>query len=372
MKICLWGDVAAALKGSTKGGGELQTALRAKALAIAGHEVVIIDPYVKESFITDDGVSVISVPDFNKGFRGIRLFWYRIPALWKLFTEQKADFYYITMRNYFHLIPYFAARKTGGKLILAIASDLDLTSAGARFKYSYKPRFDLFGYLTLFVPNDLVFNYLLKKADYILLQHSGQKIRSNHIKGKVGIFPEIIDISTLPEVSVNAGDYFIQVGDVNLLKGVDKLYELIKSCDKKHSFMIVGRAKDRKSKAIFEQLAKMENVIIKGRQNHTDTLQLIANSRALINTSYFEGFPNVFIEAWGSGVPVISLNVNPGNVFDKYKLGICCDGDLEKMKAYVESDASVHIDKDSLVSYVRDIHNFNNAGKRLFNLFNHT
>jgi len=56
----------------------------------------------------------------------------------------------------------------------------------------------------------------------------------------------------------------------------------------------------------------------------------------VINTSNFEGFPNIFLEAWATGVPVISLNVDPGNVIKKRRLGICCEGSLERMKAAIE------------------------------------
>ena len=369
MKICFWGDVAGALKGNTSGGGELQTALLAKALAASGHEVVIIDPFSNENFVTSEGVRLISVPDFNKGPRGIRLLWYRLPALWALFNEQKADYYYIRMRSYLHLIPYFAAKKNGGKLIQAIASDLDVLGSKKKFKYSYKPRFNLLEYLTLFLPNDLVFNYLLNKSDFILLQHAGQEIRSKYIKGKVAIFPNIIHTNTMPIVAKYPGDYFIYVGVISILKGVDKLYELIKNVDRKHTFIIVGEPRDSQSKAILEKLAQIENVVVKGRLNHNETLQLIANARALINTSYYEGFPNIFLEAWATGVPVISLKVNPGNIFNNNNLGVCCEGDLEKMKVYIESD-KIHFDRDKLVSYVNDFHDFNTANERFFNIIN--
>ena len=39
MKFCFFGNVAEALKGRTPGGGELQIALLAKALALKGHDV---------------------------------------------------------------------------------------------------------------------------------------------------------------------------------------------------------------------------------------------------------------------------------------------------------------------------------------------
>lgn len=52
MKICFWGSIAGALKGSTYGGSELQYALLPKTLAAGGHEVVIIDPHIAEDLIT--------------------------------------------------------------------------------------------------------------------------------------------------------------------------------------------------------------------------------------------------------------------------------------------------------------------------------
>jgi len=370
MKICFWGDVAGALRGKTNGGGELQIALLAKALAISGHEVVIIDPFSNESFVTAEGVKLFSVPDFNKGYRGLRLFGYRLPALWKIFREQKADYYYIRMRFYLHLIPYFAAKRTGGKLIQAIASDLDVLGSGIKFKYAYKANFDLWDYLTVRLPSDLVFSYLLKKSDLVLLQHSGQKVRSTSKNGKVVIFPNIINSRKPTIVGDVPGDYFIHVGTLSILKGADKLYQLIKSLDRKHTFIIVGQPRDSKSKAIFKNLAEMENVVLKGRLDHNETMQLISNAKALINTSYYEGFPNIFLEAWSAGVPVISLKVNPGDIFNKFDLGICCEGDLEKMKVYMESDETIHFDRDKSISYVCDFHDFNTAGERFFNIIN--
>jgi len=372
MKICFWGDVARALKGQTPGGAELQISLLAKALANSGHEVVIIDPFTSESFISEDGVKLIAVPDFNRGYRGIRLFLYRLPALWKIFVEQKADFYFITMRFYLHLIPYFAARKTGGKLILAIASDLDLLDSKIKYKYSYKPRYSFWDYLTVRLPSDLVFNYILKRSDILLLQHTGQKLPPSGIKGKVVIFPNIINLDTLIIAENPSRDYFIHVGTLCILKGLDKLYELIKIADKKQKFIIVGQTRDNKAKEILAKLSEIENVEIKGRLNHDDTVQLIANSRALISTSYYEGFPNIFVEAWATGVPVISLKVNPGDVINKFDLGICCDGDLQKMSKSLESFEINDFDSNRLVSYVKEFHDFNTASVRFTNILAET
>ncbi|HEY1871354.1 MAG TPA: glycosyltransferase [Chitinophagaceae bacterium] len=370
MKFCFFGNISGALRGQTPGGGELQVCLLATALALKGHEVVIIDPSSAESFVTDEGVKVINMPRWNKGVKGLRLFSYRIPTLWKTLVRENADYYYVRMRVYLHLIPYLAAKKIKGKFIVGLAHDLDALSFATKFKYEYKPKFNLFKFVTLVIPNDLVFKYLLKRSDYITLQHAGQELNENSIRGKAGVFPNIFDNKNLPVVQHPSKDYFIHVGTLTILKGAGNLYELIKSLDKKNTIIIVGKPKDKKSEKIYEQLGKMENVILKGSVEHKETIRLIANAKALISTSNSEGFPNIFLEAWATGVPVISLKVNPGNVINKYGLGICCDGDLELMKDCIEKNETRFIDKEKLKSYVFEFHDFSTAADRFLSIIN--
>ena len=370
MKFCFFGNISGALRGQTPGGGELQVCLLAKALALKGHDVVVIDPSAEDSFVTNEGVKIINMPRWNKGIKGIRLFSYRIPTLWKTLVQQNADYYYVRMRVYLHLISYLAAKKIKGKFIVGLAHDLDVLSFGTKFKYEYGPKFNLLKFLTVVIPNDLVFKYVLKRSDYITLQHSGQELKSNSIRGKASVFPNIFDNKNLPVVQNPSRDYFIHVGTLTILKGAGHLFELIKSLDKKNTIVIVGKPKDKKSERIYEQLGKMENVILKGSLEHRETIRLIANATALISTSNSEGFPNIFLEAWATGVPVISLKVNPGDVINKYGLGICCDGDLGKMKASIEKNETRSIDKEKLKSYVSEFHDFSTAADRFLSIIN--
>lgn len=370
MKFCFWGDISDSLEGKTKGGGELQIALLAKALALKGHEVVIIDPYAEKSFVTAEGVKLINVPDWNRGMRGIRLFKHRIPSLYKLLKEQQADYYYIRMRSYLNLLPYRAAKKSNSKFIIGLAHDLDVASLRDKIKYGYMARFNLFEFLTVWLPSDLNFSYLLKRADHITLQHSGQKVRLLSRNNKTAVFPNIFDYSSLPGLKKNPGSYFVHVGSMTMLKGTGNLFELVKTLNNDTEIIIVGQPCDEKSEKIYKELGKIDNVTLKGRLNHYETLQLIANARALINTSNSEGFPNIFLEAWALGVPVISLNVNPGDVFSKFELGIFCEGNLEKMKDSIEKNMTSAINKDKLISYIKDNHEFANAADRFLSILN--
>jgi glycosyltransferase involved in cell wall biosynthesis len=372
MKICFWGDIAAAIKGKTIGGGELQMALLAKSLAMAGHEVVVIDPFSNESFVTKEGVKIVHLPNWNKGLPGIRMLWYRIPGLYKLFVKQKADYYYVRMRSYLHLISYFGAKKVKGKFLLALASDIDLLSFRDKYKLAYKKNFRLYKYLSYWLPNDLVHTYLLKRADYIIRQHRGQIVKVEDVRGKVVIFPNIIDQRSLPACSDSEKNYFIYAGSLTMIKGADKLFELINNIDKSNSVMIVGQPNDKSAIPVFEQLQRLKNADVKGRNRHSDTLRFMVNAKALINTSDYEGFPNVFLEAWSMGVPVLSLKVNPGNVFADYELGMCFNGDLTKMKDYINRYETTLFSREKMLSYVTEFHDFNTAAERFLHILNRT
>jgi glycosyltransferase involved in cell wall biosynthesis len=138
--------------------------------------------------------------------------------------------------------------------------------------------------------------------------------------------------------------------------------------NKNIQFIIVGEPGDQASKGYYEELKKFPNVTIKGRLSHLEAVSLISNAKALINTSDYEGFSNVFLEAWATGVPVISLNVNPDNIIKKFNLGICCEGDLKRMKMCIERDETSNFDKNKLKSYVSEFHDFNTAADRFLNL----
>ncbi len=370
MRFCFYGKIADAINGITIGGSELQKALLAKSLAKSGHEVVVIDPYTETSCITEEGIKIIPVPNWNKGLPVIGLLFRKLPALYKLLKEQKADFYYARTRSYYHLFSYLAARKTGGKFIMGMASDIDLFSIWRIIKYKDVPSFNLIEFLKLDLPNILAFKYLLRKADYITLQHSGQKILSKSIKGQQGIFPNIFDFNNLPRIQKESGDYFISAGSLTMLKGAKNLLELVKVLDKRIKIVIVGEPRCRKTRVIYEQLKEIENVELKGRLNHRETMQLIGNAKALINVSNFEGFPNIFLEAWAQGIPVISLHVNPGDVINNYGLGKYCEGDIQRMKDYIEADITANHYNVSLISYVKLNHDINSASQRFFKILN--
>ncbi len=43
------------------------------------------------------------------------------------------------------------------------------------------------------------------------------------------------------------------------------------------------------------------------------------------------GIPNTFFQAFRQYTPIISLNVNPNNIFNEHNIGFYCDNNFQKM-----------------------------------------
>jgi glycosyltransferase involved in cell wall biosynthesis len=333
MRICFYGNLAEALKGKTYGGSELQIALLAKALAKGGHEVVIIDLQATEDFITSDGIKVLMIKERNNGIRFIRFFTHRLPKLYLSLKHQKADIYYCRMRDFTHILAFWAARKAKAKFILAMASDLDALDLRMRIKYYYLPNFGFGGVLWWFfsgILNEIVHPFLLRKSDVVFAQHEKQQQMLLKKQIKSMLFRNLIDLTEIPVLLNPIHKDFIYVGSLDKRKGFAEFFEIIKKAQL-YSFKVVGRPRDKTGYKYYEILKSFENVILLGQQNHAETIYHIANSKGLINTSLMEGFPNIFIEAWACGIPVLSLNFDPGGVIKEEGLGDVADGNLDRL-----------------------------------------
>jgi glycosyltransferase involved in cell wall biosynthesis len=330
MKICFWGSIARALTGKTDGGSELQIALLAKALVRAGHEVVCLDYQIAEDFVTPEGIKVLRIEGWNSGIRAIRLLTHRLPKLYSLLKEQKADIYYCRMRDFINIFPFWAARKVKGKFILAMASDLDALGLKMRLKYYYIPNMGEMWWMFSGLLVEIIHPWLLRKADSVFVQHEGQRQILLRKGIKSVLFPNLFNLSVMPVDSEIMHKDFVYVGWLDKRKGFREFFEAVSKAPG-HTFKVIGPPRDKTGYLYYEKLKSFPNVSLLGELSHADTLREIATSKALISTSPMEGFPNIFIEAWAYGIPVLSLYFDPGGVIRREELGEVADGNIDKL-----------------------------------------
>jgi len=81
--------------------------------------------------------------------------------------------------------------------------------------------------------------------------------------------------------------------------------------------------------SLVKEADKVDNLQFIRRVRYDEIENYFERARVFVSTSQAEGFPNVFIQASMCGTPVLSLNVNPDGFLDKYKCGMCANGEWE-------------------------------------------
>jgi glycosyltransferase involved in cell wall biosynthesis len=98
-------------------------------------------------------------------------------------------------------------------------------------------------------------------------------------------------------------------------------------------FVIVGGSTSTEpdhAAATEKEARTVPNIRMTGWLHNSDVIREIAKAAVVVNTSVVEGFPNVYLEAWNHGVPVVSFNDVDGLLANE-KLGALCS-DLDDME----------------------------------------
>jgi glycosyltransferase involved in cell wall biosynthesis len=95
---------------------------------------------------------------------------------------------------------------------------------------------------------------------------------------------------------------------------------------------------DRFLELVRERARSLPNLELLEPAPHRVIQSRIARAVALVNTSRFEGMPNVFLEAWALGVPVLTLGFDPDGVVTRHGLGVAAQGSWQR---FVEAAATM-------------------------------
>jgi glycosyltransferase involved in cell wall biosynthesis len=103
------------------------------------------------------------------------------------------------------------------------------------------------------------------------------------------------------------------------------------------SFVMVAPETGETTMTLRERLAveaaDAPNLEVRSQLPRAATLELIERSIAVVGTSLHEGMPNVFLEAWARGVPVISLHFDPDGRIAREEMGTCSEGSWDRFVA---------------------------------------
>ncbi len=312
MKICLVGlnnlsVLAPGYKDRSVAGEPVQQTLLGSALARRGHDVsMVVADLGQPDGVECSGIRVFKSYRPDAGVPVLRFIHPRWTGLWSALLRADADVYYTSCAGMELGVLALFCRHYGKRCVFRSASDADCDKTRLLVQYA-RDRW--------------LYEYGLRRADAILVQSGAQAqalLRSYGLKSRVAGM--LVD----SPVSVPSHDLdVLWVSNIRQLKRPDRLLELAAQLPQVNFRMVGGAlpAEEALYEGVRKAAADMSNLCFHGRLSYRDTNAMYGRARLLVNTSDVEGFPNSYLQAWISGVPVVTL-IDPDSVIEREGLGV--------------------------------------------------
>jgi len=185
----------------------------------------------------------------------------------------------------------------------------------------------------------------LRRSDVIFIQHYGQRdYLPSHWQGKAYLLPGIFPLPDTVTPHHERTEAVVWMAVIRPGKRPDLLIEIARRLPMIR--FVVGGAPSLSHwdagtiEQIMTQLRSLPNVDYRGHVAPQQALKIIGDASLFLSTSDGEGFPSVFLEAWGAGTPVVSLQIDPDHKIRDCGLGMVTEtveGTIEAVGSLMKS-----------------------------------
>ncbi len=285
-----------------------------------------------------------------------------IPSLYKTLVRIKPDYIYQRVGCTFTGVAAYFCRKHNSKMIWHVASDSDVNINLNLQKQGIIQRIE-----------KRFFEYGIKNTDMIVTQTKNQSdiLYRDYGRRSTAIIP---NFHPKPRENLikNSTKYIIWIGNIKDIKRPELFIQLAEKLSDLTNvrFRMIGAKSDNIEwqKLLEKKINALDNIEYLGAMNHESVKEILACSHLLVNTSKWEGFSNTFIEAWMREVPVMTLGINPDEVFTKNRIGYCSNdlNDMgKKVRELIINDSLRDEYANNASKYAQKNHSISNVNKIL-------
>ena len=203
----------------------------------------------------------------------------------------------------------------------------------------------------------------LRLASTVVAQTDEQAALCHRNLGRSAVVIRSIG-EVVPEPRTNLPTAFLWIGRVVPQKQPLAYVDLARSLPEARFSMIgvpqQGQGRERFMAELEEAASSVPNLELLGARPRPEVLALVERAIAVVSTSEYEGMPNVFLEAWARGVPVLALSHDPDGVVERYGLGEFAKGSPEALAAAARRLWTDRTDRADLAlrcrKYIEDAH----------------
>ena len=224
------------------------------------------------------------------------------------------------------------------------------------------------------------YKYGLRRVDKIIVQTNKQReiLSQEYNLDSIMVpmpsegFTELAR-STKERLSTNK-PRVLWVGRITQEKRLEWLLDVAEVCGE-INFDVVGAENQpsKYAKEVIKRAESLDNVFLHGRVKHNDMGDYYSNSALLCSTSVYEGFPNVYLEAWSTGLPIVST-FDPDSVIKNNSLGSISsnvDELIHDIRALMQEEAHEKASKAALDYYMKN-HSVDSSMTKFLDVFQKT
>jgi glycosyltransferase involved in cell wall biosynthesis len=259
-----------------------------------------------------NGVALYHMCRRDQGIPGLRFVVPRWTSLYRALRAADADVYYYNCGDMG--LGQIAAwtRRNRRKLIFSISSDADVQKELPALKTAR---------------DRLLYRHGLRHCDAIIAQTNTQR---ELLEGNFGLPAQVL---SMPSAGAGiAMDHrksepirVVWIGRLSREKRPEWFLELADRLPGLNFEMVGGaNISTPYARGIVERANSMPNVTVSGRIPHNRMHEVYGRSSILCSTSRFEGFPNIYLEAWSAAIPVVAT-CDPDGIIHDHGLGFSAD-----------------------------------------------
>lgn len=221
----------------------------------------------------------------------------------------------------------------------------------------YYNRFDLVICQSVYMQEDLVSHFYMDEHQTTVIHNAVQEV-----------YVKPAEKNLQPAEKVYK---FITVARLNDVKGIERLIRAAGLLSISFKYYIVGEGCKRSElQQLIADLHLQDKVFLTGEKAHP--FEGMEDADLFLMGSYYEGFPNVLLEAGARGIPAIAFRV-PGGISEIIREGenglLIEDNDVNAYAAAINTCDFVNFNHDTIMEIIRKRFAVNNMISRFQNTF---
>jgi glycosyltransferase involved in cell wall biosynthesis len=297
---------------------------------------------------------VVSTFRPDEGIPGVRFFYPRLAKIVRALFRARADLYYVRCAGFILAPVVCVAKLLKKKVVFCGASNVDFDPGSVELKGTR---------------DKVLYFWGLRNCDAVVVQNEAQQksvFENFHRRAPIIRNGFVSEVLTTPNSMQRPKEFLIWVGS----------FRKYKKRVPRGAFVMIGGSSSLSSPEEWKLWRKIvckseavSNLNLTGPLPFEEVEEYFHQSKILINTSDYEGFPNTFLQAWSKGIPVVSF-VDPDNLLASNGLGMAVK-DMDEMVRAVDSvlDSSTRFSPEKIKAYFEDHFLIKGVGDQYESLF---